>query len=203
MGTRIPTNFRKSAEAIASYSFTDIISGFGVLDLFGITSEDQSAVDYHLVDSINVHSTQTGTSRSSAGSTTMDFDTTTLNLPRRAKGTAFLSVSMGTGSTDLMHIAAQIKKVSNSTETNLTSLISGQTFAATGDSEMAFIPLPITETTIKKGDFIRLTVKLHQHTGTSTVYMGHDPKNDTFGDIVPSEKHTTVLRLLMPFKLPI
>ena len=53
---RLPTNFRKSAEAIATFSFEEIASGLGVITFFGIASQDSSGVDYHLVTNKEVFS---------------------------------------------------------------------------------------------------------------------------------------------------
>ena len=91
---KLAINYRKSPEFVASFSFEDIASGLGVITFFGIASQDDSAVDYHLVTNKEVFSQPVGTRRTSQGTTTIDFDSSTLNLQRTAKGTAFFSAGM-------------------------------------------------------------------------------------------------------------
>lgn len=69
---------------------------------------------------------------------------------------------------------------------------------------MVFLTLPITETTtIKVGDFLRLTVKLHQINALGRADLGHDPKNQTYELIVPGTQDSTVMLLKVPFKIPL
>ena len=207
----IPESFPQEPEAaIASFAFTDIAEGTGVQVFFGISSENfTSTVDYHLVGNSDVTSSQSSSSGAATSTTTIDFDTGTFNLPRTVRGTASFSAGMGVLNAT-MHLAAQVKKVAaDNTVINLTSKQSGQIFTNAGtDSEMVFIPLPITATgsnaIIKKGEFLRLTVGLHQNTGgVNETELGHDPKNNDgeLGAIKPGTKNTTVLRLLMPFEI--
>ena len=87
--------------------------------------------------------------------------------------------------------------------TDLSLEASGQIFSANVVSEMVNIPLPITETVIKQGETLRLTVKLNQINANAHTDIGHDPKNQPYSTIQPGTKDTTVMTLLMPFKLPI
>ena len=202
---RLPTSFRKSSEAIATFSFEDIATGLGVVIFFGIASEESGGVDYHLIANQSVYSQPEGTSRTTLGTTTIDFDTSPFNLQRVAKGTASFSAGVGRSDGQTVRLLVQLKKVSNSTETNITSeIISGTFLGAAGDeSEMVFLTLPITETIIAQGDFLRMTVKLNQIEESGSANVGHDPKNQDFGFILPGTKNTTVMTLLMPFKIPV
>lgn len=202
----IPIKYRKSPEIIASFSFEDIASGLGVITFFGIASQDDSAVDYHLITNQTVYSQPTGTRRTSQGTTTIDFDSSAFNLQRVAKGTAFFSAGMAATNGQNVRLLVQLKLVSNSDVTNITSEITSQNHGAglpPDTSEMVFLELPITETIIKQGDFLRLTVKLNQINASGNTDLGHDPKNQTFNDIVPGTVDTTVMTLLMPFKIPV
>jgi len=214
---RIPEEFPPDPEAvIASFAFTDIAEGTGTTIFYGLTNADfgTAAIDkYHLITTQDVFSSHTSTAFSTGGKTTHNFDTTTFNLPRTARGTAYLSIAMGGTTNTTNHVAGTIQKVdSNGTATELASLVSGQRFngASANDSDMAFVPMPITATSqdaiINKGDFLRLVLDVHRDDGqTDTSSIGHDPQN---GDglsshIVPGTKHTTVMRLLMPFEIDV
>ena len=124
---RLPTNFRKSSEAIATFSFEDISSGLGIITFLGIASEESGGVDYHLITNA-VHSQPIGTTRSTLGTTTIDFDSSPFNLQRVAKGTASFSAGVGRSDGQTVKLLVQLKRVSNSTETNITSEITSGTF---------------------------------------------------------------------------
>ena len=87
----LPVKYRKSTEAIASFSFEDIATGLGVVQFLGTASEDDSGVDYHLITTA-LEANPVGTSRASQGITTLDFDSSTFNLQRTAKGTGQLTL---------------------------------------------------------------------------------------------------------------
>ena len=48
-----------------------------------------------------------------------------------------------------------------------------------------------------------MTVKHEKLSGTAALDLGHDPKNQDFNGISPGTQDTTVMTLLMSFKLPI
>ena len=156
----IPEEFRVDPEAaIASFAFTDIAEGTGVQIFLGVASTVDSTVDHHLISSGDVHSQPISTSRSSTGTTTIDFDTSVFNLPRTVRGTAFFSAGMGDveggGSCQLNAELFIVDSASNAR--SIGENVSGQVFNAAGgssnDSEMAFIPLTITKETIPLYDY--------------------------------------------------
>ena len=200
----IPEQFTVDPEsAIASFAFTDIATGLGFVAFLGIASEDSGGIDFHLITNA-LFAQPAGTRRSSQGTTTLDFDTAPFNLPRVAKGTAYFSAGMAVSANQDVRLLVQIKHVSNSTVTNITSEITSQTFSPSSTtSQMVFLELPITEQHYKKGDFIRITVKLNQINASGDTDLGHDPKNQTFNTIIPGTKDTTVMTLLMPFVIDI
>lgn len=193
-----------SPKPLASFPSEEIASGLGIVTFLGISSQDNSAVDYHLITK-SIDSQPRGTGRSSQGTTTMDFDTSPFNLPRTAKGTANLSLGFAATVGEKVRILARLKKYDGSTETNLSLEIQSQDFVPSGtpNSQMVLIELPITEKIIKKGELLRLTIKLVQVNAAGTVDMGHDPKNQSFNDINTSSKDTTVMTLLMPFRVDV
>ena len=205
----VPQVYRKSDErAIASFDFVDIATGLGTVIFLGISSETSGAVDYHLITT-SVHSATTSTNRTTIGTTTIDFDTANFNLPRTAKGTAYFSAGVGTSvaTTEGIQLKVQLFHVdSGASETNITSEITTPVFfnASAIDSKMEFLELPITEKLIKKGEFLRLRVKMIGDANID-IEMGHDPKNrdGKQAKIIPGTKNSTVLTFLMPFRVDV
>ena len=201
----IPEQFTVDPEsAIASFAFTDIATGLGFVSFLGIASEDSGGIDFHLITNA-LFAQPSGTRRSTQGTKTLDFYTAPFNLPRVAKGTAYFSAGMAVSDGQSIKLLVQLKHIRGSTVTNITSELTSQTYiASTGKlSQMVFLELPITEQHYKKGDFIRLTVKLNQVNEAGDSDVGHDPKNQTFQIIDPGTKDTTVMTLLMPFVIDI
>lgn len=197
----INPTFQEPPGAIASFPSEEIASGLGNVVFLGITSEDDSAVDYHLITQ-TVYSSVSGTRRTSAGTTTIDFDTSAFNLPRTAKGTAFFSAGVGVNGADTIKLLVQLFHVdSGASETNITSEITTKNYTGTsGDtSTMMFIALPMTQKHFKKGEFLRMRVKMTT-TGSNAQDLGHDPKDQNFGTIVPGTKDTTIMTLVMSFR---
>ena len=90
----IPEQFTVDPEsAIASFAFTDIATGLGFVAFLGIASEDSGGIDFHLITNA-LFAQQSGTRRSTQGTTTLDCDTEAFNLTRKAKGQAYLSAGM-------------------------------------------------------------------------------------------------------------
>ena len=202
----LPSKFRKNrGQAIASFDFIELETGLGVTEFFGIASQITGpSVNHHLITSKAVFSQPSSTSTVINAELTINFDSANFNLPRTPKGTAYFSAGIGFG-TDSISLKVQLKHVdSGASETNLTSEFqSFDVSSGTTDSDIVFLELPITtEKIIKKGEFLRLTVKLVPN-GTVLIEVGHDPKNQNSegGRIVPGTKHTTVMTLLMPFKI--
>ena len=171
----VPIQFPVPTEAvIASFNYTDIAEGTGKIIYFGHSSEDSSAVDYHL-NTTKVFSSQETTKRTTAGTTTLDFDLPPLNLPLTAKGTCFFSTGISSASGATTKLQVQVKKFDGSTETNISSEITTPT-AGGNTKEIVVILIPLTQTLIKIGEILRLTVKLVS-TGSANAFVGHDPTN--------------------------
>ena len=207
----VPVIHRKAGEAaLANYDYNDIAEGTGIVTFYGYTTQlSGGSVEYHLSE--NTPPSQTITTQISAAafaSGWYDFDLTAFNLPRTMKGTAYLSAGLGAHNANVVYIQAQIKKYDGSTETDVTSELesppfTGATGAAT-EGKNILLEMPVTETHFKKGDILRLTVKLNKQTGASpeVVELGHDPSDRDGAKLLPaSTTHTSQLRLYCPFKL--
>lgn len=184
--------------AIASYNFTDIEEGTGVVVYYGMQNYNG---DYVLMENA-VKSNVVETTQTDAGTTTANFDTGTFNLPRIVKGTAIASVFYYANQAGTYSLKFQIKKVSaDSSVTNLSSEI---TQGISGSARAwTLMELPLTTTRIKRGEKIRLTVKIVvDASGGDALTIGHDPF-DTDGTIlVPSTSSpvsSTIFKTFIPY----
>ena len=158
---RIPDEFTVDPEAaIASFSFTDIAEGTGIQIFFGTSSKElDGTIKFHLITDSSARSYKPSTQFTTIGTTTHNFDTLVFNLPRTVRGTAYASIPMGNGNTNNMHVAITLQKLdADNNVTEISPLLSGQRYlgVSANDSQMAFIPMPVTETIIKKGEFLRM-----------------------------------------------
>lgn len=194
----IPVNYRKANEQVqANYSYTDIASGLGFSNFYGFTAKDETTgVTYNLGESVYSHTTNTPST--GVNTITMNFNSSVFALPRTVKGTALINftyyrVLTGTGT----YFYVQLKKVNGTTETNLTSNLQILSEASAGGYYEVCMKLPLTETTIKKGEFLRLTIAMtSDRAGGGDVVLYHDPAGRGAGST-----YSTILNLKVPFKI--
>jgi hypothetical protein len=207
----VPQVYRKSQEqSIATYSFADIISGLGYIELYAGNLVDTNVLSNIIFYSDVVALTGTG---GSSGTTAKGIDqnfTATINKAIRVEGTAIANIPIksnavgsGSGSTAGTHYVILILKKNGATIVTNTSRV-GSFDSATGKRwELLGVDLVVPATTWNIGDTLTLNVAVWSQIGgtfTNTVELGCDPKNrsanwDTSGDI-PSQ-----LKLLLPTKI--
>ena len=173
------TKFSTTSPAIVTYNYTDIAEGTGVIVFYGFNSNSTGGKEYHLSNNV-LYSESTGNTRTSAGTDSFDFTTLPFNVPKDVKGTAYFNVGVfgGNGVTNI--VAAQIKKWDGTSETNISSKITSNTW--TGDATaintaMLLLEIPLTDTHFNTGDMIRITVEHTAGGGLGTATMFHDPQN--------------------------
>ena len=188
----VPQVYRKSGEgAIASYNYTDVADGTGVIVFYAIISQTSGSVDYHLVTDSSLYSDAVDI----GGDVDLDFDLTAFNLPRKVKGTAYVSIGLeAVGAGNTIYATVQLRHVRGGTETNITSAIASHTL--TNEANMMFIPLPITATHFKKDDILRLNVTT---TTSGTAGFGVDPANRASATYANLDSRQ--LKVLVPFQL--
>ena len=203
-----PYRMRASESGLATFNYVDVASGIGFLSYYGtVTQDDVQGKEYVLTPNV-VYSAVRDTYRTSAGTTTMNFDTSAFNLPRVAKGTAILSfgATFRAGSNVGEYISAQLQKVTATGSTvNLSATMTAYAnllYSNPFDSMMLF-KLPLTQTIIKKGESIRLVLTIStDDTGTPPyVGIGHDPKGISGTYVTSTSTRTTQLLLDMPFRI--
>ncbi|KKL85263.1 hypothetical protein LCGC14_1956470 [marine sediment metagenome] len=201
----LPVKFRKASEAaIASYNYTDIAEGTGVVTFYGMTTKQDTTKTYILTSSATNFSNDASTGSAAVTTTNairldLDFDLSTFNLPKRIRGTAIVEASLSAtknATSMAYYYIAKIKK---------NDVVIGQaqseTNSVASDTKYETMTVKIPITTIqnfKKSDILRLTMEVWAGTasGSGSVSLFHDPKNRTVATSL-----TTQLKVDVPFVL--
>jgi hypothetical protein len=205
-----------SSPNIASYDYTDLAEGTGIVKYY-LFSSYNTALDYHLgqsqVYSNSIEFPEEATTNTSFEKTAdVDFDLTTFNLPKDIKGTAYLNIAVyerGTNDVDNQSkIIAKLRHWDGTTETEIASGEGEPAASSTAtDVKMNNIPIVIaTKKHFKKGETLRLTIELWMKANsgdTSYGSFGIDPQNRDGTYITPSSDATvtTAAAIYIPFKL--
>ncbi len=196
--------YQNERSEILSYDFTDIVSGLGYTNFYGLTCSVSGSTTYDLVLQ-RAYSEIVETTRNTVGTTTCTFDSSTFNLPRYANGVAYLSVQGFSGGTTTIQLQAQVQKVASdgTTTTDISSNILSSYY--TNSYPTLFLKIPMTGTQIKIGEKLRLIVGLVQISGANYTGFAHDPMNrDGETYIKPSvagQGATSTLNFYMPFRI--
>ncbi len=186
--------FPPRGEFITTFDFTDIATGLGIENFWGTPVVDNSGTDFTLLPT-QEHSGNgdENTIQSGEGTTTLNFNSSTFNLPRTAKGIAYVSFGGKSGNASATSFSAQIAVVdSGGTPTNISSVIESPQIAGANFLVSSLLALPLTQTGIKKGEKLRLIIKIIVDATAGTGTLLHDNTNsDTQNQ----------LKLLMPFRI--
>ena len=190
--------------AIASYDYTDIAEGTGTKYFYGLKDSASGSINFRLTSNADTYSSLIETIRQTAGTDTFDFDTQPFNLPKTVKGTAYVSIPWYYGdAANYAYTTAQLQKISNSVVTDVSEQVVSTQTAGTNKMTMQFLSLPLTQTILKKGDQIRLVIRMVQVIGTGIHAIGHDPMGRS-ADYINSIKDgwgSSALVLHLPFKI--
>jgi len=122
----VPIQYRKSGEeAIASYSFTDIITGLGYVDFYMSTTNDSGSNVYMLNTNQNPTNSEYTSKEIPDGtsdSLDIDFDSSGFNYPRVIGGDAIILIPWTiqySGDVDVSSATCNIYKWDGTTETLL------------------------------------------------------------------------------------
>lgn len=206
--TDVPTYFTTEPSGVSAiYDYTDVASGLGIINYKAFTTEvsgASAAVTGYALGTNTVYSTTIATWNTTASTTTMNFDSPPFNLPKTAKGTAYFSCGLACTNGGYVQVTTQLQKWNGTTATNLSAEISGSYYSAGGTAtvcKMALLPIPLTQTIIKKGEQLRCVVKFINITGDDAE-IGHDPQGRS-GIIVSGASVTTAMNLYMPFRIEV
>ena len=219
----VPIMYRKSGEgAIASYAYTDIAEGTGVVLFYGFNSHDDGTDDYHLginaVRSNDKITINTAAGAANAKRLDIDFDVT-FNRPQNIKGNAIGTISWIAGDSNTANYGGtsyavmKIRKWDGTTETEIASNTKSETFTVPNleaNGTVKLVRANIASVNhFKKGETLRVTIELWSTGGSSgtTIGLCHDPADRAvttaeYGvsgiDLAPE---TTQLKIYVPFVL--
>ena len=186
--------FPSRGELIETFDFSDIATGLGFELFYGTPAIDSSGTTYSLLPNAVASNSSTGTSsvQIGVGTKTMEFDSSVFNLPRTAKGTAYISMIKQSSVTLAQSIKAQIAIVhADLSVTNISSEFeTTQTLAISPTKTTDLLALPLTQTTIKKGEKLRMILKIVIDASGGNGFLFHDNADST-----------KILHLLMPFRI--
>jgi len=224
MAENIPVNFPIPTErAIASFSFTDLAEGTGVVEYTLGVQNVEGTESFFL-------STTAGWNSSVAGVTTykqeetendtsfaktidIDFDLTAFNLPRRIRGTGRCQINFGGGelqpnNSGETYIICRIRKWDGSSETEIASGQSQTRVIASNvanNRETGNIPITIPLTSYKKGETLRVTIEQWSKKTSSSVFtarFAHDPQDTDQTEFGGTDFFTT-LKVQIPYVIDV
>lgn len=198
MGRKTSQIFRTVGErSLTNYNYVDVAAGTGTVIFNGFASEDSVGYGYHLSSSEPTSAYVEGSSAS------YTINTSAFNLPQTIRGTGWLGFSWAfvTVGAATAYITCTVAAVSGGVPTTIAS---GTTATITHGGaattiKRALLDLSFTETIIKAGDSIRLTMAITASAGT--VYLAFDPAGRDGTVITPAATYPTELQLEIPFKL--
>jgi len=183
--------FQSQSEAIASFDAQELASGLGIVHFYCFSTTTGSTV-YNIGTSADIRSSDITIA---ATNTTYTFNSSSFNLPRVAKGTAFVNLTRYSDGTNSITYAITLQRVDvDGNVTDIASAVNG--VVATADMTTLAYRFPLTQTLFKVGDNLRLKLVV---TGkaANTIHFGLDPSNRTAP--APSGITPSTFDLYMPF----
>jgi hypothetical protein len=204
MADVLPINFPIPTEAaITSYDYFDLAEGTGIVAFYGFATGITGGTYEYL---LTTNSSQFSARKAYANhldDTTLTFDVS-FNQPKVLKGTAYIKIpfyfSLNSKTTSF---EVTLYHYDGTTETAITSTIEGEDLvssASGGEMQMLqeIIKLPITQTSFKSGDTLRLKIYTHTNDGNGRMYFSPS------GTQIPAEVTLDAdsrLILYLPFQI--
>ena len=201
--------------AIASFNFTDIAEGTGVINFKGFGMIDNSGTTYGLTtqslfgEPIETESIQIDETNFTVVET-LNFDLTVFNTPKIIKGTALVELSWGlvttSSKTHTIHIVITYQHYDGSSYTDIGTAQTANIVhtSSTTTIKSSTIDSLLTRTHFKGGDSLRIKVELIGKVSTAggdgEVWIAHDPQNRDGTFFTATNNHTT-LNFYIPFQL--
>ena len=202
--------------ATASYDYYDIASGIGLKNFYVAQALSSGALtDYYLTTDATDYSGRTSCKMipAGAGYTTDDNYEVTFNLPKIIKGNVRVSVLQGLaagGAGQFVFLLMKLYKVSGGVVTQLGDEVCTNPVVSIGSTttfsreNTVFV---VGRTHFKKGDILRLNIKVYASNLVSTGYgtdpAGRDDVASVSGGIIATAGNSTQLKVGVPFVLDI
>lgn len=215
MADTLPINFPVPSEsAVASYNYTDIAEGTGIVTFQGFNSVDDSGISYKLSSnapySNDIYTQETIDAQTYTKEIDADFDVE-FNGPHRIRGKVICNVPIGLGipsGTGYAYVIAKLRKWDGSTETEIASEQSETLDNITTDTAKMLcfvIDASSAETKFNKGDTLRITLEVWTKRGGTSgpkVAIGHSPQQrDASASDCFTTGDLTKLTFYVPFVL--
>jgi hypothetical protein len=197
MAKKIMHRFLESGESVLSnYNWADIADGSGYINFYPGCTVDDTGTGY-LLFPVTIESA-TKQCSATTNSAEFNFDTTVFNLPRVVKGTAWLSMNYiqdsNANGTEWDIVLYKVAADTTETALNTTVQLSG---AASVANQYCLFGMPLTQTIIKKGEKLRLSITLDP-LANFTTYFGTDPTDAASTNMAAG---TTLTKLAVPFRI--
>ena len=224
MAGGVPVVYRSGgSNAVASYSYTDLAEGTGIVKLYAGGLQDANGIKYRLQKTafntsttspaVNQRHTQASTTSTSFSKLIdLDFDTTTFNLPQTVSGTLLANIpyaSFNNGAnTTSSYCNLNIIKVASdgTTETNLVTISSATMVSDTDSSRDVYFAFEanVPVTNIAKGEKLRINPEIWTKTTSGTVYVTlmYDPQDATLTMDSPATTVVAAGKTAMNFHVP-
>jgi len=166
--------YQTQKDAIATYDYTDLAEGTGVIKFYCVRGELGAGGTYILSTNAFLAGGDItdGDIKLHGSSMDVDFDLAPFNMPKVISGTAYLNAhAYGTG--DTIAITATISKVSPAVT------LGTATGNAAAHDEGILFPITLTKTEFKKGEVLRVNLTT---AGGTNAYVSMNPL-DTNGGI--------------------
>jgi len=205
--------YQSQPTAVATYNYTDIAEGTGVIafnafsyslsgsTLYGLTSQTPYSSD--------IEKTITSITTAYTKLLDLDFDLTPFNLPKTIKGKAIVTIPFKLFNADAdKDYSAFVKAIIKKGAVEIASAFSSKveiSDQAISKTKVFNLPITLDGTLFKKGEILRLTIELwgQREAGSGgTMTIGIDPANRDGAiitkatDLIP-----TKLEFYCPFKL--
>jgi hypothetical protein len=225
----LPVIYRKSSEASVSYSWYDIAGGIGIVDFYGLSTENGSASSYALTNNA-VYSNSIWTSGAIYGNAQgncldLDFDLSQFNKSAVLQGVCTIVAPwcsrVYTSCIGSSALIFTLRKVKNGVETDIASgatRLIGQTAGAGGPASsysICTIPIAVPKTAFSVGDILRINVLGYflptSNNPTNYVFLAHDPMsrvtptsaNIAVPEFTAANIATTTFKINVPFKIDV
>jgi hypothetical protein len=202
MADNLPVNFPIPGENVLSnYDYMDIAEGTGVVLFYGGEQANDADGTTKALQKNILASNSRSFLVSTAGTYNYNFNLTVFNIPKTIRGTATVQVSAYRGNNgDGLTLTYTFYKVSGATETSFGASTMSFPASANAYSTTFTIPIALTETDFKRGDYLRVLARYVKTNAASTVEVGWDPLNRD-GTNLTAASYPTQLKIYVPFKL--
>tara|TARA_Y100001949_G_C15983468_1_gene329437 strand:- start:1682 stop:2335 length:654 start_codon:yes stop_codon:yes gene_type:complete len=208
------TEFTTQSPQLATYSYSEIASGSGIIQfyLYTATDDDTPTTINALTDQSSIYSNEGSSASDGTRSTgpallvTKNFDSSPFNMARRAEGTATVNITIGAravgGATGTTLVDVTLYRWDGTTATQIGDKVRSTTVSGTSTTTYGTRALNFTipSTIFPVGEMIRVKVELYVQTSSGSSdafgYFLHDPANRT-----STGADTSTASLKLPFRI--